>query len=92
MQEQIDEVFQENEEEISLQSTAPVTQKSGFLDYYAKFRQLDRVQRGPEPFETVFGNLLQNWMAVEDDVEIPFEQITIRCKYFSFFLKSDFFL
>jgi hypothetical protein len=54
--------------------------KSGFEYYYEEFREYRRIHRGPDPPEVVFGTLLQTWMAGEEEAEIPFDQITLRCK------------
>ena len=75
---------QEQEEPVEDASTLGTV--SQFEEYYAKYR-CAHVMRGPAP-ESLnslnLGSLLKMWSGPskeEGDAIIPFEQITIRCKF-----------
>jgi TorA maturation chaperone TorD len=63
--------------------------ESVFSAYYKKFQRVENVKRGEDADQVEgFATLLQKWSTEEEEILVPLEQITIRCKYLQLFLKK----
>ena len=70
--------------EMSLTQEEALVKQSLYKDYYEQYWCLDQLVRGPstdKDMDISLGAFLKTWTSVEDAL-VPFDQITIRGKYF----------